>query len=561
MPNFNLADILSGIGDINATTAQDRNTAQQAFQQNQKLRDDSIAALIEASNLSKQVDAMDMQQQLTLEQRKKAAGTVFQTDLLDPRNRIAVLAREQAAAQDEAIANANEASRLSGINLFDSPLEYFVTRPFAGQFEERAAAASKRAAFIDKAIMDLNQQTQATVQTQAALNEQLTSAEVEARARLTQLKAEDAIRTAQIGRNDALLNDVAKLRSYDKEQLNWSIEAYKLRRHEEEFNARMEEMRAAREARKAAKSKEMEDINYAMQRYNMGAKALGRAPAASVDDFHTMLKYNRKAVMEIAEFGEQTWVDPKNPAAEISQVASTPGKAQVTLEYFKGSLPSSAAKVKGLLQETSALVHDELRKTQTGKITPDDLANALNAKLLGKEVKNEKGKVVEKVNGIIPQMLDNVEQDFGRADNIYKAPPVGAMAQIVPQLAETPAWKEIVAPASVTSQTPTVDSMLKHARIAVAEKRLTPEDAASFISAYHGAALQFNGSAEGYLRVGIPPATRYNVQVSTNGIFGTSTKKIDASSKQEVLNVIMRDSVSRGKQQREMLPAYNIFGF
>jgi hypothetical protein len=199
-----------------------------------------------------------------MERRKAVTADTFGVDILDPENRIAMLAREQAASIDEYLTRSARAAKLSDMGMFDNPLEYMVARPFTARHQNAATNAAERANTIDKAITDLNQQSQATLVTQKAINEELTADEAAAKAQLISLKADEAIRVAKMNRNTAYLADLKTLRGMDEEQLKLAAEGYKLLRHEQDFNARMAEVQANREARKTAAKGAADELEHVM---------------------------------------------------------------------------------------------------------------------------------------------------------------------------------------------------------------------------------------------------------------------------------------------------------
>lgn len=526
---MDLAQILTGISDYVTQVGDNKDSAKTALQNNADLRQQGIESLAKAGELSTKLAVDDLQQQLVMESRKKATAAAFQTDILDPDNRIAILARQQAAELDAALTQSRRASELNNMNIFDSPLEYLVARPFAHRNAKEAEAATTRYNLLDKAIGDLNKQTQSTIKTQEAINEQLTVDEIGRRAQLAELQAGEAVRAAKMAANQAYVNDLKTLQSFDEEQLRYTTEAYKLSRHEQEFNARMEEMKANREARAAIKRTAEENLQYQFQRYNIGAELTGKQKAVNISDFQAIEKLNKKAVADIISVGENAYIDPSTGRV-TGQIERTPGESAVTLGIVQGRLPQSAERVSSLLYGNMSLAQQELRK-QGGKITADDLANQVNRQLNGAVV-TKNGKT-EKVTGTIDLMAGDMEQDFAGNKNIFRAPDVQTMATVNPALAKNPMWKQIVEPATAADgPSPTVDSMLRQAIHGIREKTVTPEQASQFISSYFGAALVTNGVNEQYQKVGIAQPKSYPVLVTNRAGYGEN--KIDASNEQEL---------------------------
>lgn len=532
-----LSSILGGISQYLQEVGANRTAAEGALTENQDIRQQGVEALMQAATLESELAKTDMDQALKMEERKKASAAAFGTDILDPNNRIAVLARQQAEEVDLALAESRRASELIGQNIFDSPLSYLVQRPFAHRHVAASEAAKGRAQILDKAITDINQQTQSTIQTQAAINEQLSIDEAGQRAQLAALKAQDAVRAAQIATNSAYVNDLKVLQGFDEEKLKYATEAYKLQRHEQEFQARMAEMKANREARAQAKRTEEENLRYMFDRYNIGAELTGKTKAVDVSDFKAMMQLNKKTVADLINVGENAYVDP-NTGTIRGQIDKTPGESIVTLSVVQGRLAPGAQRTSALLQNNLSLAQQNLRQ-QGGKITLDDTANAVNA-LLNGTVTSKGGKQV-KIAGALELMSGNMEQDVGTSRNIFRAPDAETMATVNPSLAADPMWKQIVMPAVAASGTsPTVDAMVKQAQLGIREKSVTPEQASQFISKYFGAAMLTNGVNEQYQKVGIQQPKSYPVLV--DGVFGSATK-VDAANEQELRRLFAMKSI------------------
>ncbi len=556
---MDLAQILQSISSYAAGVGGVKEQVQATQQENQRIRQDAIGAVQRTEELKQETAAIDMQQALEYEARKKATAETFNVDILNPENRIAYLAREQAAATDEALARSKRAQDLLDTNIFDAPLTYMIERPFAYRESQAATASAARAKIAGDAIVNLNNQTQETLQTQKAINNELTLDEVAKRAELAKIQAEDAVRAAKLNSNQAYIKDITELQKLDEEALRWHTEAFKLKRHDQEFQLRLEEARANREARAKAAKAERENKEYLFTKYNLGADLVGRAKAVDLQDFESMLKVNKKHVVEIAELGESVWIDPRDPAGTVvhAQLDATPGKSITKLSYFQGKLPQSAEKVSSMLRNEMSAAAAELKKTQSGKITPDDIAGRIDRNLLG--AVEQDGKNTKQIPGKANLMLKNAESENGVYKNIYRAPDVKVMAQVVPALTQHPGWDEIIVPAtSASGPSPTADSMIKQASLAVKEKKLTPEAAADFISTYFTSAMDVNMRNERYNFVGLPSYSsadksgtpKYFAPVTTNSLLGETKTVVNVSSKEEIERQLLRTVVDLKKLQQ-----------
>lgn len=547
MAAFDLATILNSITSATQQIATDKTTTQTVLAENQQFREDAVKAAETSGRLESDIATIDAQQAMTMERRKAATAETFGVDILDPENRIAMLAREQAASIDEYLTRSARAAQLSDMGLFDNPLEYMVARPFTARHQNAAVAAADRANTIDKAITDLNQQSQATLVTQKAINEELTADEAAKKAQLISLKADEAVRVARLNRNTAYLTDLKTLRGMDEEQLKLAAEGYKLQRHEQEFQARMAEVKANREARKTAAKGAADELEYVMMRYNLGADMIGRAKAVNVEDFKAMMKFgNKKVIQEIIEKGETVWIDPRTmePETRLIKIDETPGRSIVTLDTLGGRLPQSAERTASYLRNEASLAQQNLIKSGAKKIGPDELAGQIDAQIRG-TTKKEKNGVETLIPGSATAMISNVEQDIGRSTNIYRAPSYEVMASVTPSLVQNPAWKEIIIPAvNASGPSPTVNAVLKQAQLAIRDNKVTADQAASFVSTYFGTALITNNVNEQYLKVGLPVPKSYNAVVDTRSKWtGSSVKKLDAANEQNLKHFFASQSV------------------
>ena len=534
---MDLATILQDISGYVAGVTKQTDTVRENVQQNRDLRQEGVDALQRVGELKQQQDASDSEKKLQMENRKQAVADTFNVDILNPENRLAVLARQQADEIDAALAQSRRASELNTMNIFDSPLEYMVQRPFAYRNAQESEAAAKRAVLLDKAIDDLNTQTQQSVLTQKAINKEFTVADAARNAEMVKLTAEEAVRAAKINSNVAYFQDLDSLRKLDKDGLQMSIEAYKLKRHEEEFQARMAEMAAAREARKKQKFSEEEQLQYQYERYNLGADKMRVPKAANLADFSILMKKYPKQVAQVMEQGNDVMVtvgESGKPTIVQGRVAPTAGEAIVAVQSVGGSIDPAAEKVGKLLKFQQEVAVQELRKSGVTKFTQDDVATQVNRQLYGYTESLGKGKTKEH-KGLIREMAADPERDVGTGvPNIFKAPSPEVIAQVSPVLTESVLWREAVTPAVRTKQF-NARNLYTQVQLAVAEKKVTVEEASDFIANYYGAAALVNRANEKYSMYAIPED--YNTSYKTN-INGTG---IDLMNAAEVRRKLMMD--------------------
>lgn len=518
---MDLAQILSNLSSYAANLGGQKEIVQAEVNKNQQIRQQSVDALSQIGDLKVEADRMDSAQKLEMEKRKQAVAGAFNVDMLDPNNRVAYLARQQAAELDAALAQSRRASELLDMNIFDNPLSYMVERPFAFKHAQEATAAQARANMLDKAIDDLNTQAQQSVQTQKAINTEFTIEEAQNQAQMVRMQADEAIRIAQLNKSNAYIQDLKTLQGFGKAELDAYAEAYKLRRHEEEFNMRMEEMRANREARLKGKHTEEEALAYGLEKYNLGADMMGKAKMANMAEFQMALKKNPKFVQDIITRGESVYVgltDSGKPEIVDGRIARTPGEVIAALKQTKGNIVPSAEKIQATLQDQYTVAVQELRKQGLTKITEEDVAAQVNRQMMGwtESLSGGKSKAHE---GLINNMAKNVEQDWGGSKNIFKAPAPDVIAKVVPALTSEPGWEQIVKRAALVSPNPKVSDMITQSRMAVLEGKLSVEQAAGFIASYYKGAIAANSANERYSRYAIPEDfnTRYRVSVPRIG--------------------------------------------
>lgn len=518
---MDLAQILTGISEYAAGVGQQKKQVKVAQASNQDLAQQSIEAIGRIGDMKVQADKMNSEQALENENRKRAVASAFNVDMLDPENRIAALARQQAAEVDLALSQSRRASELNQMNIFDDPLSYMVQRPFAYRHAAEASAAAGRVQILDSAIDKLNTQAQQSVKTQAAINTEFTVAEAENQAKLVRMQADEAVRAAQMNKNISLIQDLKTLQGLDKQSLDAYTDAYKLKRHEQEFQARMEEMRLNREARGKAKKTEEEAQVYAFEKYNLGADLMGKAKMGNMAEFQMLYKKNPKFVQEIITRGEDVYVqttEAGGPVRVDGRIARTPGEVIAALKQTRGNIIASAEKLQATYQDQYTRAVRELSKGGLTKITEEDIAAQVNKQLMGYTEPMSKGKV--KVHeGLIKQMSQNVEQDWGGSPNIFRAPSPNVVGTVVPALVAEAGWEQIVKPASIAKPNPTVSDMMAQSKFAVLEGKLSVEQAAGFMASYYKGAMLANSANERYSRYAIPEDfnTRYKVTLPRVG--------------------------------------------
>lgn len=524
MAGTDLANIISQLSQYSGTLGND---ALQGVAQNRDLRQQVVDATTKAAGIEVDLAQMDLQQQLEMESRKKATASAFGSDILDPENRIAYLAREQAAAQDEWLEKNKKATRLLDMGFFDSPLEYMVSRPFTNRVIESATLSRERMIGLDKAIEDVNKGTQQTVQTQKALNTELTVEEAAQRAELVKFNADKVIAAAQIQANEAGFKDFKTVYELDRAERKFAAD---MERHRED-------MALKREAKQAIREGEQEQLDL----YNRGAAVLNIPPITNLDSFKLAMKQNKASVDNVVQEGRGVYVNPNDQRDKAEQVASTPGESVAKIVGLRGNFYQSAERVSELLKDQFGQ-STQVVKTKNSKATLGDIAADVNTKLYGST--DADGKITP---GALPVMSQNMEQDYNGKRNIFRAPDVNTLVTANPALAQTPAFKEIVQPAvNASGPSPTVSAMMKQAQIAIAEKKVTVEEAARYISSYYSNAVTLNASTEKYSLYGIKQPMSY---IAASGNKFSTTAVIDAASEEQVKRALVANYASNLKEK------------
>lgn len=544
MAGFNLADILAQAGEMQSIIRGDTKKAEQTQEQTQALREEQVQSAKSMSDLSVDQARIEGNQKLQLEARKKATMDTFGVDILDPENRIAYLAREQAAAVDESIANSKRAAALRNTSLYDSPLEYLMARPFASRNDLAAENATQRAVVIDKAIDDLNSQVQSTSTTNKAVQEAWTVDQQTNHLSQVALTAADAVRTLKINQNTALISDLKVLRDMKAEDIKNSTSAYVLKRQAEQFDAMRAEAQQRTAMHKDAKVKEKASANEQLALYNLGADIVGKSKIHDPVEFERMLKGPMKDIIaKVMSKGMETGLDLRDVTPQVSQrimIAPTPGESVVALGEVKGSLGPSAERVSALLSAAQQSTLQRLRgASTTAKITKDDLAVGVNRELIGGFVPSADGKGKTAVVGVIASMQANVEQDAygGKIRNIYSIPSPETVATSKPELVAAKGWDAIVVPATNAAPNgqPKASHVMKQAQLAVLQGALSINEAADFVHTYYSAGSLATSVAEQHARVGIPPIQSYNVLIDSAG----GLKKINMFDEARIKHALM----------------------
>lgn len=536
MAGLDLASILGQIGDLQSVLRGDQKQVEKTVEQNQALRSEQINAATSMIGNTVEQARIEGDQKLRMEERKAATARAFGTDILDPDNRLAYLASEQAAALDDAIANSKRAAELRDTTLFSNPLEYLVNRPFATRNDDAAAAAKIRADIIDKGIDDLNTQSQSTIQTQAAINQTFTAEQQKLQLEAVAATAADKVRQLQLQQNTQYLNELKVLREVPIEVIRQGVTGYNLQATAEQRALVLEESRLNREARLAAKKTEAKSASEQMAIFNAGAKLMGKQQYTDPVQFAEMLKTKVGSAVAgpIMNVGLSALVDQQYSVENKVQIqpaiSRNTGEALRLLADTRGQLAPSAERTASsmgtLFNSTKA---ELLRNDKDGKLTPDQVVTAVNEKLYGKVVPNKDPKKQgEKVPGLIEVMQANMDADIsgGQIKNIYRAPAAAVIADLRPDLTVEPFWKALVVPATNLSPAPSADQLYKQAKIAVANKTLTVDQAAEGIATYYKVATLANNANEQYQLLGIPMQKSYVATIDTErGLFGGKTLK------------------------------------
>jgi len=495
---MDLAQILTGISEYAAGVGQQKEQVKVAQASNQDLAQQSIDAIGQIGDMKVQADRMNSEQALENENRKRAVASAFNVDMLDPENRIAALARQQAAEVDLALSQSRRASELNQMNIFDDPLSYMVQRPFAYRHAAEASAAAGRVQILDKAIDDLNTQAQQSVKTQQAINTEFTIDEAENNAKLVRMQADEAVRAAQMNKNITYSQDLKTLQGFDKAQLDSYIEGFKLKRHEQEFQANMEERRARTELMRKAKIR-------------------------NLADFQMVRAKEPNFVRSIIEKGEEVAVQLESDGSikvADGRIARTPGEVMAALSAVKGNFIPSAEKISATYIDQLTIAKQELRKQGLTKFTEEDLASQMNRQLMGYTDKSGKRQ------GLIQQMAANAEQDYGASKNIFRAPDITVVGTANPSITQSAEWVEIAEKASIVDKSPKGADMFRQTALAIKEGKTDLDKAAKFMSSYFGAAAVANVTNERPSRYAVPEDfyKKYMVNIPKVGLINAANE-------------------------------------
>lgn len=561
---IDLASILDSIANLQTEIRGDSTKEKQTVEQNQALRVEQVNAAETLIGLSTDQARMEGEQALQLEERKKAIGKAFGTDILAPDNRIAYLASEQAAAVDEAIYNSKRASALRDTSLFDSPLTYLMARPFAAENDQAAKHAAERATLIDKSIDDLNTQSQSTYTTQKAIQETFTKEQLANKLQQVALTASQQVLALRLTQNKDQLNDLETLRRIPLKDLELSINSYNLVRAEQEHRDQLAEraenrkLRAAQFAEQnalaqqridnakdanAAKAAQIKTAGEQMAAYNEGAALFNRPRMTDPVEFNRMLSGPMKEQLTTVMNAGMNQIMDSQLSAETGKkvepvIAPDAGTATMILKSVGGRLPATAARTQEFLGAVSSTVQSNLVKQLDGKgkLTGDmmitEINNAVNDRVTQADKDGKPIKGAKKTEGMISRMQGNVEGELtefgGKIKNIYGAPDAATIATALPQITTEPFWKAMVEPALIATGNgmqgrPTVEQMMKAAEVAIANKTLDIEEAARGVTAYYKAAVATNIVNEKYHAVGLPNPVGYNTQITTaTGLYGSA---------------------------------------
>jgi hypothetical protein len=514
-----LQQMLQGLAGARAGIEKDSAKLNDAQVENEIVRDAMLQASQQMGQLSQEQAAIDTSQALELQKRVKAVADTFGLDMLNPDNRIAMLVRERDAAIDDSLTNSKRAAQLASTNMFDSPFEYLIERPFLGENLRAASASQQKAEFITKAIADTQALANSSIETQKAINTSFTEEEAKIQSQILSIKAADVTRQLQLKQNQELIGDLEAMQKMRAADINLLNVGYQAKRHEDEFLMRREQYRQQQGDRAAAKK--VDQIS--MEAYNKSAKALRKPPIATLEEFQARWNAFKgteagKVMAEMVLHGE-TILGASAGSAGVTfenYIGTDAGDSVNRLTFAQGSLPPEATPTAKYLFSEANLAEQEATKDKPGtKISEETRKQLTNARVYGQVVTDKKGNT-KKETGSLTQMLTNSEQPVqgGRVENIYRAPDINTVGQAYPQLVGETWWRELYEPlGALNGGMPTVNDVMKQAVLRVKEGKLRPEEAAAGISTFYQAATHLNNKTRMYVQVGLPAQKGYPVIV------------------------------------------------
>lgn len=393
-------------------------------------------------------------------------------------------------------------SSKESINMVQDPLGWLNAQLTLQHDYQRYNDAATKAANASNNIATLTTSIDEYGQTQQALKKTITDASIAATAQ-ARIAEGEAIKVAATRGHlkdemviaSAIQNTAADQAAEAARQLGMMNTERQFAMEQERMNMAREQFNWAKEAKAlATKDKASADQAKAemLQRYNIGAEALGLPPETNFDALMLRMELGGTDKTRISAAFEASG---NSLAAGSTRVASTPGGA--TSMIVQGVYPrgndAGFSRMKTYLKDTWS-----------------------NASAANVGAKDQQGLTVAGVNARVKADTERFTKNAVAPGSFYQPPPIAAITDTL-AVRNTALHAKVLATAGkdLTSAAPT--PIIKLAYEAVKAGTLSYEDAATGIVTFYKQAVTINNATQRYAQVGIQPQHSFNVKPDIYG--------------------------------------------
>lgn len=451
MPLGSLEDILSQVASFQAGAQQAEQKLSEIYNNIQGSAAQMAVENTNTANDERVVTAAEQAGKLQTAARIQRTADIFNSDVLKDGNAIQELASRSKAAFDQKMELAQVIADKQSVGLFDDPLEYISNRFTLNTDIAAHNAANSTWQTLQARINEINQNTQATVQTQKQLETGVTEASALAAARVAGAKARiAAIQSDMLGQKYGAegINAVLNAR---KDQLQASQTAFSSRNAEEQIQMSRRQLELAEENARERKREFDEKMDlkrdeaamgqFMVDSINRGRAARGLPP---LDDLNG--KMAQRALMGKGGIVKDEWQADYNAGQRIEGgVVGSIAKSPVELltRIKTGTPLNLTPQQKPLLD----LAENAIKIVQSAA-TPGSDASKLYPQYATLDPKKDPEKYTSAINEVSQQLLLQQSKRVNpeNRDNIFNIPNIKVLAANSPAIQETAVYQKVLKP-------------------------------------------------------------------------------------------------------------------
>jgi hypothetical protein len=511
---------LNSILQAAAQFTQQNNAGTAAIQQNaaqqQELAGQSANLLVDIGNADQIIALAKDTAALKTQQASQKAANTFGTNMLaqgEQISRLAQIANQEFEAKDQL---SQKIIQKQSVGIMDNPMEWLLNQFTIDNDIAEHNAHNQRGQAATQRIQELNQNTQATVQTQKMLDESVTQAAIEA----NQRKIADA---AAVNANQAKLEGL----KYNTEgikaalagaqaNLQTTMTVFGAKKQEEQIGIALQHLSLSQqqfdlqkqkfEWEKEEKAKQGQGDYWMIQNVNQGLMNLYGENAQLLEPGTTkatqILALMKNNLPGSEGFRAAFYSGLNTNNTGVKMIAATPGEAIELMHTLPGKMAFSPAQqpVKELFGQVVAATQ------QAGAANPDML----------KKPELRKQFMSQFAQQLADEQAKQVK--IGDRDNIYQIPSLSTLIQTSPVIAKLPLTQKVIAPAikaGVDLSDP--DKVFAVTATALRKGEISYREAVD-LAAIYNVAQHTNIEARQLTSVGIVPRFSYNVRITTNPV-------------------------------------------